>query len=101
MSKWIKHFQEYGAVKMEILKKEPDLLVIDVYGIHEYGLENDDSNWAKRWLLPHVKGYDGRSVVRVDMSDRHDDVPFTTKDGHVYPRTEHCVYTFAFSPIGH
>lgn len=48
----IKHWQGYGSVNYYVVKKTSKELIVDVYGDHEWGLQNDYS--AKEWLFDRI-----------------------------------------------
>lgn len=84
----IKHWQGYGSVNMKVLKNTPKLVVVDVYGMHEYGLERDDTYDVCKWLLNKVNGHredDYRNIIRLDLQD-----DYKHENGEYI---EHCTYT--------
>lgn len=54
MSRKIKHWQGYGTVEMEVVKKTSKEVIVRVSGDHEYGVARNDVYDAKHWLLDKV-----------------------------------------------
>ncbi len=91
----IKHWQGYGTVDAKLLKKTPDEMVIQVSGMHEYGLDCDkyDTYRVYEWL---VKRFDPtkteRDIQSVDIDDTYE------TRGNV--DIEVCTYTIHFGRRG-
>lgn len=91
----IKHWQGYGSVDAKLLKKTPDEMVIQVSGMHEYGLDCDkyDTYRVYEWL---VKRFDPtkteRDIESVDIDDDYE------RRGNV--DIEVCTYTIHFGRGG-
>ena len=91
----IKHWQGYGSVDAKLLKKTPDEMVIQVSGMHEYGLDCDkyDTYRVYEWL---VKRFDPtkteRDIESVDIDDTYE------TRGNV--DIEVCTYTIHFGRRG-
>ena len=91
----IKHWQGYGTVDAKLLKKTPDEMVIQVSGMHEYGLDCDkyDTYRVYEWL---VKRFDPtkteRDIQSVDIDDDYE------RRGNV--DIEVCTYTIHFGRGG-
>lgn len=91
----IKHWQGYGSVDAKLLKKTPTEMVIQVSGMHEYGLDCDkyDTYRVYEWL---VKRFDPtkteRDIQSVDIDDTYE------SRGNV--DIEVCTYTIHFGRRG-
>ena len=91
----IKHWQGYGSVDAKLLKKTPDEMVVQVSGMHEYGLDCDkyDTYRVYEWL---VKRFDPtkteRDIKSVDIDDTYE------TRGNV--DIEVCTYTIHFGKRG-
>lgn len=84
----IKHWQGYGCVNMKVLLNTPKLVIIDVYGMHEYGLERDDKYDVCRWLLNRVNGHRNDDYMQIKDLQLEDD--YIKENGEYI---EHCKYT--------
>lgn len=84
----IKHWQGYGCVNMKVLLNTPKLVIVDVYGMHEYGLERDDKYDVCRWLLNRVNGHRNDDYMQIKDLQLEDD--YTKENGEYI---EHCKYT--------
>lgn len=83
----LKHWQGYGSVDVHVISKTEDQLVIEVKGMHEYGLETNDYYHIETWLIDHVKGYKGRKIKTLNTVDCYE------KDLKSNTTIEKCVYT--------
>lgn len=88
----IKHWQGYGSVNMKVLKNTPNLVIIDVYGEHEWGLDRDDKYDVCKWLLNKVNGHketDYTQISNLQLNDRYE------KDQNTGLTIERCTYTIS------
>lgn len=91
----IKHWQGYGSVDAKLLKKTPNEMVVQVSGMHEYGLDCGVWNHDRvyEWL---VKRFDPtkteRDIESVDIDDDYE------RRGNV--DIEICTYTIHFGRGG-
>lgn len=87
----IKHWQGYGSVDAKVLRKTPDNLIVQVRGMHEYGLDCGawDHDRVYEWL---VKRFDptktADDIVSVDIDDDYE------RQGNV--DIEVCTYDISF-----
>lgn len=87
----IKHWQGYGSVDAKVLRKTPDNLIVQVRGMHEYGLDCGawDHDRVYEWL---VKRFDptktANDIVSVDIDDDYE------RQGNV--DVEVCTYDISF-----
>lgn len=86
----IKHYQGYGSVNMKVLKNSLNLVVIEVTGMHEWGLDTYDKDRACEWLLNRVKQHKDKTYRDIFKLDVNDDY---VKDSNGLT-IEKCTYTF-------
>ena len=86
----IKHWQGYGCVNAKKLRKDSETLVVEVSGMHEYGLTRNDAYDVFNWL---VKRFDKSRKDYREIRDIDIDEDSETVNGLPFWR---CVYTISF-----
>lgn len=87
----IKHWQGYGTVNAKKLSSSADVLVVEVWGNHEWGIARNDVYDVCNWLVTKFdKVHDSSNVEGISLKS------FYSKEGHT--EVEHCIYTIYFKP---
>ena len=84
----IKHWQGYGCVNMKVLLNTPKKVIVEVSGMHEYGLDRDDKFDVCRWLLNRVNGHRNDDYMQIKDLQLEDD--YIRENGLTI---EKCIYT--------
>lgn len=87
----IKHWQGYGTVFAKKIKQDDDTLVVQVRGMHEYGLEVKNEYDVFNWLVRRFDKVhtDPMDIERVETDDDYVPGPNGTDE-------EVCTYTIHF-----
>lgn len=91
----IKHWQGYGTVFAKKIRQDDDTLVIQVRGMHEYGLETKDKYHVFDWLVKRFDKVhtDYADIESVETDDDYVPGPNGTEE-------EVCTYTIHFRNPG-
>lgn len=86
---------------MRLISADSNIVNVEVFGCHERGLVPYDIRDAAKWILPHVKGYEKRTVRDTIKNEHYEaDETEVSKNGqNVYKGVDHCTYTFLLEPV--